>query len=895
MGYPNESGHWTFLIFLFLVFFPLLPDLEAAEEHYVTLECSESPLVNVLSEVHRQTLAKFVYDAEVVEGKKVSCKIEHKSLKRALPLILYPCEINFEIYPDQVIVLYQDSTLRNILHGCVVDSITGLGLPYANIIVDGSSIGTASDTTGYFSLDFNKEAVCTLRVQYIGYEPEQVVFDTRNQSDLSISMKEKPILTRNVIVHSTELADLEVRQSQGQIAFDPNRVGYIPTHTPSDILQCLQTMSGTRAINEYLNGLYVNSSTPDQNLVLLDGIPLFYAEHLWGYINLFQSHAIRQVELSKSGFPVRFGDKLSSVIELDAQSCENGSPRLGIGVDFFSMYGYLQTPVYKRLRAAVSVRKAFNRFALPDHYYHTEDYLYMAKRRYMTNLYHGKVFNYFDVLSKLELDYGAQNRLSLTYFTGQDEFNLTKYEESDGQLVGKRIENWGNSGIGLNWENFWCERFKSHLTVAYSTFKNLYNYYLHYHGMIEAVLPDGSLLRQPFDYIINEVDEDRIRQGQVRLVNIFKLNSRIDFSFGAEYAQTQLGQKFPEEQIWSKEFYTPPEELVIRIPETSRSHQQVLFIENRVKAGISDLTVGLRAVKLTGIKNVFLEPRSTVKFDLFKSLALRAHWGRYIQSVHRISPKVGDGIPMRTSFFWSLSDDYFKPAGMDHTALGLDYNMGTVHLEMNLYSKKYRDLLHLLPYHNQEDGQLIAVDRGIGKARGFEVSLMKNYGLLSGWISYHLSSSDYQFPHVNEGLSFLADHDRTHEVNLVNRFTWRQWNLTLFGIYASGCPYTPTDEILITKPIEEGPALFLNHKERNTKRLPAYRRIDLTLMREFEDLFQCDVNCGVTLLNVLNYKNVLDRYYQSMDEQSHSYLKNDMPGLPFTVSLFVNVEFNPGF
>ena len=864
-------------------------------ESCISIDCVDQPLVTVLSEVHGQTQARFVYDADLVEGKRVTCKVENKKLEDALPVILHPCQLNFQIYPDQVVVLYQDTTFRNILRGCVFDSLTGEGLPYANILIDGGSVGTAADASGNFSLDYQTETVCTLKVQYIGYQAEKLILDSRDITDLAISLKEKPILTRNVVVHSTGIPDLAVRQSGGHIDFKPENIGYLPAHTPSDILQCLQTMSGTRAINEYLNGLYVNSGTPDQNLVLLDGIPLFYAEHLWGYINLFQSHAIRRVDLLKSGFPVRYGDKLSSVIELEGKSCDIGRPRVGVGADFFSLYGYIQSPIFKQLRGSVSVRKAFNQFALPDHYYHTEDYLYMAKRRYMTNLYHGKVFNYFDVLSKLEYDYGSDNRLALTFFTGQDEFNLTKFEESNSRLVGNRLEKWRNTGVGLNWEFHWIKKLKTQLTVAYSYFRNLYNYYLHYHGLIEQVLPDGSLRHHEFDYIINEVDEDKIAQGQIKLSSRLRFNPFFNFEFGGEYSQTQLAQKFPEEQIWNNPYYNPPQDLIVRIPETKRDNQQALFIENVSHLGRSSSRVGLRAVHLSGFKKVYLEPRFSITVSLFRPFSLNMHWGRYNQSIHRISPKVGDGIPLRTSFFWAVSDERFQPAGVDHATVGFQLDFEDYLLKMDFYSKQYRNLLHLLPYQSEDDAQFIAVDKGIGRARGFELSIMKKHGFFSGWFSYHLSRSDYQLPHVNEGLSFYADHDRTHEINLVNRLSWQGWNLTLFGIYASGCPYTPTDEIFYTIPVDYDCNLLINHKDRNTGRLPDYRRLDVTFMRQIKDLYHCHIDCGVTLLNVLGHRNVLDRYYQNTNDSSFDYLKNDMPGLPFTVSLFVNVEFDPGF
>src|SRR5687768_8758819 len=83
-----------------------------------------------------------------------------------------------------------------------------------------------------------------------------------------------------------------------------------------DVFKVLQLLPGVQSGTEGSSGLYVRGGGPDQNLILLDGVPVYNASHLFGFVSVFNADAINHVELVKGGFPARYGGRLSSVIDI---------------------------------------------------------------------------------------------------------------------------------------------------------------------------------------------------------------------------------------------------------------------------------------------------------------------------------------------------------------------------------------------------------------------------------------------------------------------------------------------------------------------------------------------------------------------------------------------------
>ena len=90
-----------------------------------------------------------------------------------------------------------------------------------------------------------------------------------------------------------------------------------------DLLRVLQLLPGVQSGGEGQSGFYVRGGSPDQNLILLDGVPVYNASHLFGFFSVFNSDAIKDVKLIKGGFPARYGGRLSSVLDINMKEGNN--------------------------------------------------------------------------------------------------------------------------------------------------------------------------------------------------------------------------------------------------------------------------------------------------------------------------------------------------------------------------------------------------------------------------------------------------------------------------------------------------------------------------------------------------------------------------------------------
>ena len=180
-------------------------------------------------------------------------------------------------------------------------------------------------------------------------------------------------------------------------------------------MQSIQLTPGVKTVQDRIDGLYIQKGTPDQNLLLLDGIQVIRGEHLWGYYNAFNQNAIKNVTLHKTGFSSKFGDRLSSIIELEGDTGNGDNVELGAGADIFCMNAFIKIPYHSKFRSAFAMRKSFKSVGFNNMYYNFEDYIFLLKRHYDTNLEHGNLFRFYDLVGKLEYDLSAKNKIAIGF------------------------------------------------------------------------------------------------------------------------------------------------------------------------------------------------------------------------------------------------------------------------------------------------------------------------------------------------------------------------------------------------------------------------------------------------------------------------------------------------
>ena len=204
------------------------------------------------------------------------------------------------------------------INGYVFDKESGEAMPYANVLVKDSPWGTMTNSDGYFALDGIPRETVSLMVTYIGYEPITNGFTVeqieRGPLLLQISPRALKGETVEVIAESYEI--FQPSEVLGKMTLSTRNITTLPSIGEIDIFNSLKLLPGISGIGNGKSGIYVRGGTPDQNLVILDGMTVYHVDHFFGMFSAFNANAIKDVQVYKGGYPAKYGGRLSSVLEL---------------------------------------------------------------------------------------------------------------------------------------------------------------------------------------------------------------------------------------------------------------------------------------------------------------------------------------------------------------------------------------------------------------------------------------------------------------------------------------------------------------------------------------------------------------------------------------------------
>jgi len=323
------------------------------------------------------------------------------------------------------------------ISGYISDEENGEKLIAANVLDQKSLAGTVTNTYGFFSLTLPKDSV-TLSFSYIGYQPQEVKLYLDKDVSLEIDLSSSVSL-KVVEVVGEKLEKIQETSQMSRIEVPVEQIKKVPALLGEvDVLKTLQLLPGVQSGGEGQSGLYVRGGSPDQNLVLLDGVPVYNVSHLLGFFSVFNADAIKNVTLTKGGVPARFGGRLSSVLEINMKEGNDEEFHGEGSIGFISSKLTLEGPIKKDVSSfIVSARRTYvDIFARP-----------IAKKQaekdgneLTPTLY------FYDLNAKFNHKINKKHRLYLSAYTGKDVFGIKSRENlTDGNYtVLNGGTDWGN-------------------------------------------------------------------------------------------------------------------------------------------------------------------------------------------------------------------------------------------------------------------------------------------------------------------------------------------------------------------------------------------------------------------------------------------------------------------
>lgn len=788
----------------------------------------------------------------------------------------------------------------NDIRGEVRDIDTGEALPYANVSVKGTSRGATTNSDGYFVLVNEPVGLCSLYVSYIGYDPITVPVKNAvgmNQM-LQIRMKETVVEVEGVsVTANAEMVEVS-RKEISQITISPRQLSKLPSIGEVDVFRSIQLLPGISGASDGESGLYVRGGTPDQNLVLFDGMTIYHVDHFFGFFSAFNADAIKDIQIFKGGFPAEYGGRISSVVNLTGKTGNKNKLQFGVGANLLSTHGYIEIPLWKFGTFLIAARRSYTDFIQSPLY--NKIYKMMTgeesntsgsgpggqqvREREQSGDVQGAEFQpsfyFYDLNSKLTLLPSSKDIVTLSFYSGKDDLDKSQdysqlslehasYDASV-QLETIDINRWGNLGSSAKWARQWGSRLHTDLLVAYSEYFSTYNKdrNLTVFQVVTAEDSSGSNLS-----IVNSSLEDN---------KVKDFTGRLGITWNIHRAHTLKAG------VWVSRFDSKYE---YTLDDTTNILDRIengllasYFIQDNWKIGISELTVGLRASRYDQTKKWYFEPRASFNVSFTPQLILKGGWGHYSQFVNRI---VNENVLEGSRDFWILADENLKPSLSEHWILGLDYDMEGWLFSVEGY---YKSMKNLVEFTRRFTGQADYSDYffiGDGLARGAEILIQKKKGRLSGWLGYTLQKVDNTYPSFNDGESFPADNDRRHEFNAVAKYTIGVWTFAATCVYATGDAYTAPESQYVLEMLNGQKISYIHVGKKNGYRMPDYFRLDLSVSRQFQ-IGRFDSEFGLSIFNTTNHKNV---WYREYNMETVPVTITDALMLGFTPTVYVQFNF----
>lgn len=833
----------------------------------VSFEASDVALREALQNLIAQTRLQIVYHDALVKGLKVSCACKDVTLRQALNELLKSTPLTFEAMPDGQIVIVKR---RYNLKGYIKAAESGETLPYANVMIKGTQQGTTSNVSGYFVLVNVPAGLCTLYVSYIGYQAvEAPITSADSKETIMINLRQKTLLGEEVTVTADNMQTMEVVPEAAQVRLSPRQIATLPAVGEVDIFRSLQLLPGISGVNDGSSGLYVRGGTPDQNLVLFDGMTIYHVDHFFGFISAFNTEAVKDVRVFKGGFPAKFGGRTSSIVELTGKSGSFDHFQAGGSLNLLSGSAIVQAPIAGRGAWLLSLRRSYTDFIKSGLY----DKIYASITGQnksgagtttpnnigpddgpsgLQALTATPDFYYYDLNSKLSYSLSDRDRVALSFYSGRD--NLDQSDDLGNlqfrrngppnagqarqQVDSENLTEWGNLGASGNWSRVWSDRIYSSLLAAYS------NYSSDSRRGLNAGGDNANTIFRAF----GSSEKNEVRDLTLRFDNEWQLHRAHRLEFGTWLSRTNVDVAF-----------TANDTIDILTRDNEAEQAAFYFQDKWQMFRPLELTLGLRATNYQPTRTTYYEPRASLRLNLRRGLSLKGAWGEYHQFVNRIT---NENVLEGNRDFWLLADERLQPSFAEHKILGATYENFDYVFDVEAYHKnldgvaEFSQRFRRSPEQRPEDLFFL----GTGVAKGIEFLAQKKSGRLNGWASYTLAKVQYQIFPFNNGEPYPANQDRRHEVKLVGNYGFGKWNLAATWALATGAPYTAPEAQYTIKLLDGSARSYIHVGDKNSNRLPAYHRMDLSFSRKFDNTW-FDWNLGISVFNLYDHKNVWYREY----------------------------------
>lgn len=695
------------------------------------------------------------------------------------------------------------------VRGVIRDASNGETLPYVNVVLQGMRLGAVTGMNGYYVILNVPSGSYQIVASMVGY--------TKVESDISVTggrtttfdaSLEPDVIQMQTIVSQAERTKFEKEVAVSSQSLTTRELRMMPALAEADLFRSLTMLPGVMAQNDFFSQLYVRGSSPDQNLVLLDGVTVYNPYHLGGIFSTFNVDAVKEAELLLGGFPAQYGGRLSSVLNVINK---DGNSKEMEGVAEVSL-----------LSSKLSLEGPSPRGS----------WMFSARRTYFDKIVpmFNKEFPYYfyDFHGKINVSLAPNNRLILSGLYGKDIFDYEEDVTEDEEEAEDVYWAWGNKTIGLTWQYIIGTRLLSNVLVSWTSF-----------------FTDVDVDNDERVIIGNKI-RDATLQGDWT----YYASEDHEFQFGTLLRTYEFS-------------YLATVDKNVGLDNNTKPSEFDMYLQDKwVISPLLSVQPGIRLSYFSYDKGWRAAPRFGFRYRLNEDLALNGSWGMYYQYLKTFNDE-DMYIPMEMWF----ADEEKKPGKAVHYILGLEqWFSPEKSLTVEGYYKDMRDILAVNREFTDDDDFFFV---GRGEAYGLEVLARKTAGRTMGWLGYSYALTKKKV--IEQAYYTKYDRRHALNAVLNYRLTDR-WGLNVRWTLGSGLPYSRIIGRYRHRDYSfwGGEWEQYNYEWKNIEgtkngfRYPTYNRVDMSLARTFE-FKHWDLQMYIQVINVINRKNILWYYFDYDD------------------------------
>jgi len=780
----------------------------------IQLKYSKGTLLEVIQELQQNQGITFSYDESILPKKLLKFDKKDWQLRKLLKAIETQVPIEFRYLNEQIILRKNKKAKINFSGTIKVD---GEQVPGAAVYVPALNIGSATDANGYYSLLLPPGRYTSV-FSFIGHQRENRTLDLNDDTSLNINLYPAIDPLGEVVISAPQNNEFDLLKTvqPGVHQIDIQQVKDMPMFVgETDVFKGIQALPGIQNAHMGTSNFSVRGGGYDQNLILLDGVPIYNTAHALGFFSVFNTNALQSAQLYKGGLPAQYGGRLSSVLAMKTREGNQERIQVKGGLGLISSNLAVDGPIGKKVTFMVAGRYGYPSLLLNSL---NKPGTFVSPGTFINTT--GNEMNFFDLNAKVNIKFNKNNQVSITTFGARDRFQSQVILEDNAY-------DWNNMGGVINWLHRFNPRFTSNVKFFYS--QSDYSYQQKFKNenfrFSNGIQQQG--LKADFNYQFSSHHQLNFGVALTHMYldpgkqEFFDENNTLTIQTALDTRQVLEGGVYFDHQFsWKKWQFNYG--LRLSTFNTLGSGWQRMYDENRNWTGSKPFGPGQVMHEFHG-----LEPRASVRYSLNSNASLKASYTRTYQYLHQVG-NASIGLP---TDFWLPISNNIEPSFADQYALGYFFTFGnkaTYQFSTEAYYRHSHQVIDYLDNAQLFMNEAIETQINAGEeiAYGLELMLEKKKGKLKGWLGYTLAKIERNIPGINNDQAYAPAYDRRHNITLNATYDLtKRWRIAANFQYMSGAGTTiPVGEFIFDNQV------FNYYSARNGHRLPDFHQLNLSLI-----------------------------------------------------------------